>query len=153
MCLYGWVVCPGTELKPANRPDSWECTSCLLWGGKVLHPCTSKKCVGQSHPEQEYRVLVCCAFKGKPQKASVQIAVLSEYESTRPLSPQTKTSPWGEFVSALSSRTNAGKALCWWAWDLELGRAPRPFWVPRNNGCSWAVLETPHTPGSQNRGI
>ncbi len=56
-------------------------------------------------------------------------------------------------VSALSSRTNACKALCWWAWDLELGGVLRPFWVPRNNGCSWAVLEHTTYLWSPNRGI
>ncbi len=66
-------------------------------------------------------------------------AVLSECESTRPSNPRTQTSPRGEFapgsVSALSSWTDVCKALCWWVWDLELGGAPHPSWVPRNSGC------------------
>ncbi len=58
---------------------------------------------------------------------------------SRSLNPLTQTSPRGEFapgsVSALSFWTDVCKALCWWAWDLESGRVPRPFWVPQNSGC------------------
>ncbi len=37
----------------------------------MLRPCTLKKCIGQSQPEGENRVLVHCALEGKPQKAFV----------------------------------------------------------------------------------
>ncbi len=75
----------------------------------------------------------------KQTSETVCDAVLSECESTRPSNPRTQTSPRGEFApvsaSALSSWTDVCKALCWWVWDLELGGAPHPSWVPRSSGC------------------
>ncbi len=49
------------------------------------------------------------------------------------------TSPWGESapgsVPLISSRTDACRALCRWAWDLASVRVLHLFWAPQNNGC------------------
>ncbi len=59
---------------------------------------------------------------------SVCDAVLSECESTRPLNAPGS-------VPAISFWTDACRALCWWAWDLESSGVLHPSWPPQNSGC------------------
>ncbi len=138
MSLYGWVACPGTELKSASRPDNWGCASRSPWGGKVLHPRTLKTCAGPE-PARTGEQSIGTQCSRRQTSETVCDAVLSECENTRPSNPRTQTSPRGESapgsVSALSSWTDARKVLCWLVWDPELGEAPHPSWAPRSSGC------------------
>ncbi len=57
----------------------------------------------------------------------------AHFNSTDTTSPQGESAP--RSVPAISSRTDACRELCWWAWDLISGRVLHLSWAPQNIGC------------------
>ncbi len=119
-----WLISMSWDwAKSANRPDSWGCASHSLWGGKVLHLCTSKRCMGLKPARMgEQSIGTLCPWQQTSE--TVCDAVLSECES-----PRGKFTPGS--VLALKSWTDACQALCWRVWDLESGGVHHLSWGPQ----------------------
>ncbi len=115
VCLYGWLACHVTKLRSAIHPYNENAHPARSEGGE-----SRVHALRESQLQQENRVLVRCARERKPQKTHVMRCYLNVkvrvLKSTDTSSPRGESAPGS--VPAKSSRTDACRALCWWAWDV-----------------------------------
>ncbi len=110
--------------------------SLALRGGESRVHALRESARGQSQLQQENRVLVRCALESKPQKThamrcylNMKVCILKSTDAT---SPRGESAPVS--VPVKSSRTDARRALCWWAWDVVSGTVLHLSWAPQNSG-------------------
>ncbi len=148
VCICGWLVCPVTELRSATY---------FIQIIKNTHPARSKggERTASMHFEKVRGNKVSSNRRtgywyAVPSRANLRKHMwcgsiwMWKYASFKSMDA---TSPWGESapgsVQAKSSRTDACRALCWWAWDVVLGRVLHLSWAAQNNhwkNCTPACL-------------
>ncbi len=103
-----------------------------------LRPCTSRKCAGaKASPNRRTGYWYAMPSRANLWKrlwcGAIRMWKYASFKSTDATSPRGDFAPGS--VPAISFWTDACRALCWWAWDLESSGVLHPSWPPKNSGC------------------